>query len=202
MKVESYEYKDHTITIEYDDSPDNPRDWDNLGVLSMYHRGYDFPNESGYNLDNYDSGDDLLKDVIKNERPALILPVFMYEHGGIALSTGGFSDPWDSGQIGFIFVRRADVLKEWNVKRISPKLYRTLVQNLEDEVETYSQYLNGEVYGYIVTGPDGEELDSCWGFYGFEYVKQKAEESADYYAEKTLKEQEELTRRLDSAAAQ
>ena len=37
---------------------------------------------------------------------------------------------------------------------------------LEGEVETYNQYLTGDVYGFILEKPDGEHIDSCWGFYG------------------------------------
>jgi len=34
-----------------------------------------------------------------------------------------------------------------------------------DMAETWCNYLNGNVYGYNVEGPDGEHVDSCWGFY-------------------------------------
>lgn len=48
-------------------------------------------------------------------------------------------------------------------------------QMLTAEVETYDQYLTGEVYGYQLEKPvkceccgnvEYEEIDSCWGFYG------------------------------------
>lgn len=32
-------------------------------------------------------------------------------------------------------------------------------------VATYDAWANGEVYGYIVTAPDGREIQSCWDFY-------------------------------------
>lgn len=32
-------------------------------------------------------------------------------------------------------------------------------------VTTYDAWANGEVYGYIVTAPDGREIQSCWDFY-------------------------------------
>lgn len=32
-------------------------------------------------------------------------------------------------------------------------------------VATYDAWANGNVYGYIVTSPDGHEVDSCWDFY-------------------------------------
>ena len=32
-------------------------------------------------------------------------------------------------------------------------------------VATYDAWANGNVYGYIVISPDGQEVDSCWDFY-------------------------------------
>ena len=40
---------------------------------------------------------------------------------------------------------------------------------MQAEVEDYSNYINGSVYGYVLEDNDGEELDSCWGFYGFDW---------------------------------
>jgi hypothetical protein len=45
---------------------------------------------------------------------------------------------------------------------------------LTGEVETYAQYLEGRVYGFITeifnpTTDKWEEGDSCWGFYGQDY---------------------------------
>ena len=30
----------------------------------------------------------------------------------------------------------------------------------------YNQLLSGDVYGFITKNIQGDELDSCWGFYG------------------------------------
>ena len=58
----------------------------------------------------------------------------------------------------------------------------------EAEIEEFQNWANGEVYGYIITDNDGETLDSCWGFYGYEYCKEEAERAAKGY-EKELKKQ-------------
>ena len=50
-------------------------------------------------------------------------------------------------------------------------------RQLEGEVKEYDQYLTGDIYGFILRGPkekcdkcghtaEGEDEDSCWGFYG------------------------------------
>lgn len=53
---------------------------------------------------------------------------------------------------------------------------------LKSEVETYDQYLTGDVYGYVIEDKEGEELDSCWGFYGEEYCLEEAKSIADWHA--------------------
>jgi len=46
-----------------------------------------------------------------------------------------------------------------------------------DDVETFNQYLNGEVYGYTVTGADGEIIDECYQYYGLEHCIEAAQEN-------------------------
>jgi hypothetical protein len=66
----------------------------------------------------------------------------MYEHRAVAVSTKPFSCPWDSGQIGFIFVSKEKLRKEYGVKRITASLVAKAVRILEAEVQEYNQYLN------------------------------------------------------------
>jgi hypothetical protein len=53
---------------------------------------------------------------------------------------------------------------------------------LAGEVKTFDQYLRGDVYGYVVTDPDGNEVDSCWGLYGIEDAEQEARSALDFAA--------------------
>jgi hypothetical protein len=107
----------------------------------------------------------------------VILPLFLYDHSGITMSVGGFSCPWDSGQVGWIVCDKETIEKEWNGDRdLAEKC-------LIAEVATYDDYLTGNVYGFIVEereeveGVDWcddegwEDVDSCWGFYGYDVRK-------------------------------
>ena len=51
---------------------------------------------------------------------------------------------------------------------------------LQGEVETYGQYISGEVYGYVIK-KDGleEEIESCWGMYEHEYTVAEAKSVVD-----------------------
>jgi hypothetical protein len=112
-------------------------------------------------------------DIRKRENVAVILPLFLYDHSGITMNTTGFNCRWDSGQVGFIFISKAKALKEFGGKIITKKLRERLETYLKNEVETYDQYLTGDVWGVQVF-EDGEEVDSCWGFYGYDYAESEA----------------------------
>jgi len=42
----------------------------------------------------------------------VILPLYLYDHGGITMSTGAFSCPWDSGQVGWIYAPKKTFIDE------------------------------------------------------------------------------------------
>jgi hypothetical protein len=93
-----------------------------------------------------------LKERITEEfdRLFISLPTFLYDHGGISMSTGRFSCPWDSGQVGFIYVSREKVREEYGWKVITKQREEKIRGYLRDEVKVYDQYLTGDVYGYTV----------------------------------------------------
>lgn len=93
----------------------------------------------------------------------VILPVYMYEHSGVALNTGGYHCPWDSGQVGYIYYTKEQVQSLFNGSK------ELALQSLEMEVAIYGEYVNGDTYGYVVEDDDGETIDSCSGFIGVDH---------------------------------
>jgi hypothetical protein len=57
-------------------------------------------------------------------------------------------------------------MKAFEQKEWTKELEDKVIKCLEQEVETYDQYLTGDVYGFVVYDEDGQEVDSCWGFFG------------------------------------
>lgn len=110
------------------------------------------------------------------DKRAVILPLYLYDHSGITMRCSAFACPWDSGQVGYIYMDRDDILREFGGKRVSKRKRERAEALLRSEVEEYDQYLTGDVYGVIVEDEDGEEVDSCWGFYGLDYAKEQAAE--------------------------
>lgn len=171
-----------TLKIEQDLDPMSPREWDNLGTLALFHRRYDLGDQGhGLRSGDFDGWDDMEAHIEKELGAVAILPVYMYDHSGITIRTKPFSCPWDSGQIGFIFVTREKVLKDFNRKRMSKGLLSKVYECLESEVETYDRYITGDVWCYVIKGADGEVLDSCGGFFGEKEVQKQGEEMLAFY---------------------
>jgi hypothetical protein len=175
-------YKNHTIEIEQDEYSMNPRiDCDNLGTMICFHNRYDLGDRKhGYNKNNYSNWKDLKTDIVKKEKPAIVLPLYLYDHSGITISTKPFSCPWDSGQIGFIFISKEKALSEYGGKIVTKKLKEKLEKYLISEVKVYDKYLTGEVYRFTIFDNEGKQIDSCGSYFESEdYVRQEAENIVD-----------------------
>lgn len=177
--LETIELAGYTASLYRDESPESPRAWDNLGTMACFHRRYNLGDPPEMEIEEIEAG---------LESGELIgLPLYLYDHGGITMRTGPFSDPWDSGRVGYIYVHKTDALKEWGRKRLSPYLRRKVLEVLNGEVQVYDEFITGQVYGYVVTGPDGEHRDSCWGFFGLEYAIDEARRVLTYEVQRSEK---------------
>ena len=217
-----------TIKIAQDDDPQNPRtDMDNFGTLVCFHRNYNLGDGGSWDnkhnkLDVYHEPETFLRHLAGDcgtpidcdnaemstiwkiiDRNYLILPLYLYDHSGITISTGPFSCPWDSGQVGWIYVSHKKIRKEYSVKSVRhvysvagkriKKAITAARELLESEVEIYDAYITGSVYGYVIE-KDGEDIDSCWGYIETEhniekcYVLEEALRVVDYHAKKAHEE--------------
>jgi hypothetical protein len=146
----------------------------------------DYAEEEGWDLKGMPERDGwgLIEFFLRVARGAeVILPLYLFDHSGITMNTTGFSCPWDSGQVGFIYMTKDAILKNYAVKDISDELRCKVAEQLKAEVASYDQYLTGDVYGYVIKDENGEDLDnclhdSCWGFFGLECCRESAREAA------------------------
>jgi hypothetical protein len=172
--IETEEYKGHEIEIHYDESPVNPREeWDNLGTMVCWHSRYSLGDKH-----NYYFPEDFIKEI--NDKNAIVLLVYLYEHSSIALYTSGFGCEWDSGQVGFIYITKEKAREEYNWKYITRNRMRKIQEYLKNEVEIYSKYVNGEVCGYMI---NSDINDSCWGYFSTDEAITAAKEIIDYHEE-------------------
>lgn len=174
------EYKGHTIKIVYDECYNSPEEWgdENLFLVG-YHRDFfvdrshktkENKKEGGiseglaqsiFNNGKYEDGsiNDEAKDYLKKYH---IFPLSAYIHSGVRLYLGTHKIcQWDSCQVGLVFASKS----EWKTKAKALKC-------VEGLIEIWNQYLSGQVYGFQVEDADGEQIDSCYGFYGDEGVEQ------------------------------
>lgn len=185
------------LKLVHDSSPDSPRNWDNLGTMICFHRRYDLGDNHNYNSDDYSGWEEMKKAIIKEENPAVILPLYMYDHSGITIRTTPFSCRWDSGQIGFILVSKKKALEEFGGKIVTAKLKERIEKILEGEVETYSQYVEGDVYGFQIVDEDDNHIDSCYGFYGSDHKENGMLDHIDHEL-LGLSSREELEQLIDT----
>jgi hypothetical protein len=166
--VEEYKSADGSVMLKIyqDDLGESPREWDNLGTMVCWHRRYNLGDKHSY------SDPDSFMEWWKKQK-GILLPLYLYDHSGITMSTSNarypFNDRWDSGQVGWTYITNEKIRKEYSAKKISKKLRERVAQYLINEVETYDQYLTGDVYGFklIVEKEECQVFeDSCWGFYG------------------------------------
>lgn len=160
----------NTLKIIHDAYAESPRSWDNLGKMICFHNRYDLGDKHNYNADDYSGWEEMEKAIIKEENPAVILPLYLYDHSGISISTSPFSCRWDSGQIGFVLVSKKQALEEYGGVRVSSKKKVKIESVLNAEIETYTQYVEGEVYGFQIVDEDDNHIDSCYGFYGRDFA--------------------------------
>ena len=167
--IENERYK---LEIFDDLDPTNPREFDNLGTMVCFHSRYILGDETNLKSSDFSSWEELESYLYKIEKALIVIPIFMYDHSGLSVNTTGFSCPWDSGQIGFIYASKERIRKEYSCKRISKNLKEQVRELLCSEVSLYNDYLSGNVYSFTLTDKEkDEELDSSSGFYGTDYIE-------------------------------
>lgn len=167
-----FEHNGHTVKILTDYDPINPReDYDNLGTMVCFHRRYNLGDKHEFSVEEAKK--------FAARKDVIALPVFLYDHSGITINTTGFSCPWDSGQIGFIYITKEKARAEYGWKLITEKRRQKLFQYLRNEVETYDQYLTGDIYGFRILDEAGEEIEEIWGYFGMDSACDEAKSIID-----------------------
>ena len=184
--LEVWSNKDEVLGIYQDENPESPREWDNLGIMLCGHKRYELGDEQPKSREELDERLEELDPVIR-------LPLWLLDHSGLTMQTGSFAEDaqqFDSSQVGWIVATKKDILDNFtgydkNGKRkpmktkMTPQMVKDAERILRGEVETYSKYLGGFVYGFVIEKKDtcdkcqnvsSEHIDSCWGFYSYDEI--------------------------------
>ena len=187
------------LVIEQDEFPEDPRSWDNLETMLCCHREYHLGDcnsnkETEEQLAEicrkYGKSDEEIDEMTFAEEVQFILdqddvcglPLWLYDHSGISISTDRVC-PWDSSLVGLIFVEK-DFFIEHTCITNEENWKKEAKGMLEDKIEVYNYFLQGNVYMWTLYEPvvvirqsmDGKELsrkideegkivDSMSGFY-------------------------------------
>ena len=148
------------IEVHTDGHIENPlQDWDWLGhvALSGKYAGYGTKDSENIDVATFEGYARIRIEGIKG---GVRVPVYAYDHSGISFSTGGYNDPWDSGQAGWAWVDAETVRNEFHGDKEKAR------EHLLGMVRTLDAYAQGECYGYeVYDAVSGECIDSCWGFF-------------------------------------
>lgn len=175
--IKTFMHRECKVAIYQDPDPSSPADWDEPGTIVHWHRRDHLFNQQG---ESATVG--LPEDIVVK------LPIWIYQHGGTTVWAGGEAptDPWDSGQVGWVYMTRRQVTQDYpGWKLITKKRKEQIARTLESRIRSWDDYYNGRVYGYVVTDPDDQE-ESCWGYYADQgpdpthYCEQEARSRATY----------------------
>lgn len=167
------------LKVEQEEQPQDPREWDNLGKMICFHNRYELGDATQLKKDDFDSWDDLKMALTSDYEAVIVLPIIMYDHSGISVSTTReypFNCRWDSGQVGWIYTTNEAIKEVYDVTEVTPELLEQAIVSLVGEVKTYSQYLEGEIYAFTEyelkvcdLGCEHEITVGCvGGFYGYD----------------------------------
>ena len=66
---------------------------------------------------------------------------------------------------------------DWNI--IGNKRNNQIKDYLCSEIELFNDYINGDVFRFRVEDENGDEIDSCCGFYGIDWENNGIKEHID-----------------------
>lgn len=149
--IETFKIQGYKVNVYHDDMAENPLDdHDCIKVVQ-------FSDYAIGNCDDFKTPQEFEDYCEENE--VIRLPLYMLDHSGITVSTGPYSCPWDSGQIGWVYMDKADAAEFGDPETA-----------LRNAVKALDMYVTGSVYGFEVVKPcarcgQPEVIDSCWGLF-------------------------------------
>jgi hypothetical protein len=162
------------IELDQDGSSANPRENETTGsVLVTWERNYHSPEPASWLPDElysavseWASRDDV--DAYRIVRFAHITHAPILYIGGLTRGGNGelgYDDEpsQGAGYVGLVVVTGASWRDVNGPAKPTPEAARDLAHW---EVRRYSEWVTGNVFGYVAETSDGETVDSCWGYIG------------------------------------
>jgi len=178
------------LEIRIDDDTESPREWSNLGYFITIDSNYNSPDgekrignddyqpswflkeiikETGDMADNQKDHMKMIKEKFEGEegdgdKIIAIYPIVKHEHGNVYYHLGT-SHGFDDSNNG-LYIITDKTQKETGIKT---KDYEKVI---EQELECYNKYMNGEIYYFVLYNKKGDVEDSCGGFYDIKDIRE------------------------------
>lgn len=164
------------LVITYDEV-DSPRvNNTNLGYFITCNRKYNSPDtnntlqyiieQAGDQASSQEEHMNIIRQRVADELDEVItdiFPICRHEHGNVVYRRGT-THGFDYSNDGFYIVTNK-THEEYG------KHGKPIEAIIDGEIEEYTAWVNGEVYGYILYDEEGNEVESQGGFYSLEDIK-------------------------------
>jgi len=164
------------LKIRYDSDAESPREWSNLGYFITVDRNYSSPDENetmetiirdtGDESENIEEHMKGIIDGIEFEtgnKVIAIYPICKYEHSGVSYSLGT-AHGFDNSNNGFYIITDKSQSDMGTAKKDFEKC-------INQELEVYNKWANGEAFAFTLFNKEGEIEDSCCGFFELDEIK-------------------------------
>lgn len=172
------------VFAEMDQTAQNPLNDDEAVIFAVLHRHYDNPAED--HLNSVDAIAEFEAENTGDDSEWMVFPLWMFDHSGNVYRAGAsnpFSCPWDSGRVGVIALKRSEFGAPAGETFDALDCANAICAN-------YTDWANGNAWGYVVEDAKGVSLDSCWGYVGDhdeEYFRGEAMSSFNYHVAEARK---------------
>ncbi len=199
MQTYTKQVEEKRLVIEYDADAESPRQDDNIGHFFTKESRYKSPDGNVHELYRLmlateDEARDtknhieLMKKAArlafletKNEDLHVIEihPIYRYEHSNVVYKRGQAAG-FDYANCGFYFVTAQSLSGRTETAK-------SIAKAIDNELECYTQWANGEIYQFMLYDKDGDEVESAGGFYSLDDIKGylgeewEKENMADYF---------------------
>lgn len=193
----SYKGKDFWVDVAPSEYCESPRSFDEpLFKIAAWHRNYDFDESQTSSKSEFllnlleevlgetdlveefceknagirgtkDFDDEIILILEDAEDGYVMLPLYMLDHSGIALSLEGFAIRWDSGQVGWVYASKKHIMGELGIPKWSQEAYQKAYKVAEKEIQLYSYWIEGATFEVDYSLEEDNLLRGCEVFYGY-----------------------------------
>ena len=170
MFDKEHTYKGATIRVGQDLDAENPRNWGALGTILSIDGANEVEGSIVSNVRQLINWNYSEEEALRKYFPDMVWfhRLYRYSHGGDVWALhDNFPDRrWDVSHAGYIIVTRQDIREYFNRQRMSDKLRQTIYDRVSQELDNFTDWSNGDVYGFMVEDSGIIDLDDVWyGWY-------------------------------------